>query len=232
MHHKYYFNKKKINQAIFNKKLNWFFDIKSILYQNLEKNKAKEYARQICSDYKNLKNNFNQKKIKIVKLNKFNLKKIKKKSGGKELADIVDTISKLKLSTYFDHFIIQGSVASYDFIFGWSDFDTLVILKDEILRDKTKLLKLRSKLINLYKKIRSFSRLQHHGLIFFTNFDLMNYLPGFLPPQALKHNFTLLSKSKIKFNMLNNSKENISAKLLIEKKKFHKEILKNIITML
>ena len=33
MLYKYYFSKSKINQEIFNKKLNWYYDIKSILYQ-------------------------------------------------------------------------------------------------------------------------------------------------------------------------------------------------------
>ena len=33
MLYKKYFNSNYLNQEIFNKKINWFFDIKSILYQ-------------------------------------------------------------------------------------------------------------------------------------------------------------------------------------------------------
>ena len=41
MHFEKYFGKKKIDQITFNKKLNWFFDIKSIIYKNYTKKKLK-----------------------------------------------------------------------------------------------------------------------------------------------------------------------------------------------
>ena len=43
------------------------------------------------------------------------------------------------MNKYFKHFLIQGSVATLDFIDGYSDFDTFVVIKDEILKDKKNL---------------------------------------------------------------------------------------------
>lgn len=225
MHYQRYFKKKKIDQIIFYKKINWFLDIKSILYKNYSKKIINDFGDELVKNYKNIKINFNTKKNLKKVILKNNLKKIKKKDN-KKIIDILFLIKKINLLNYFDYFIIQGSVASNDYINGWSDFDAMVVIKDDVLRDKKKLLKLREKLSKIYKKIRSFCRYQHHGFIFFTNRDLENYLNGYLPPQALKYNITLKSKKFIKFNIVKNKKMNISKNILIEKKKFYQTVLK------
>lgn len=117
-------------------------------------------------------------------------------------------------------------MASYDFINTWSDFDTLVVIKDEVLRDKIKLVQLRKKIKKLYKYVKQFSKLQHHGLIFYTNFDLKNYLSGYLPPEALKFNFSLIEKKFIEFQVCKNNKKNLSKRILFEKRDFFKNSLK------
>ena len=46
MHYKEFFNKTYYNnQEIFNKKLNWFFDIKNCIYSNYKKHKIKKDAK-------------------------------------------------------------------------------------------------------------------------------------------------------------------------------------------
>ena len=51
MHYKELFNKVHYgNQEIFNKKLNWYFDIKNILYQNQSKKKIIRYANQLIKE--------------------------------------------------------------------------------------------------------------------------------------------------------------------------------------
>ena len=51
MQHIHYFKKKKINQQIYNKKINWFFDIKSIIYGKNKKKNILNFAKQISNDY-------------------------------------------------------------------------------------------------------------------------------------------------------------------------------------
>ena len=100
------------------------------------------------------------------------------------------------------------------------------LIKDEILADKKKILILRKKLFGLYNKIKSYSKLQHHGLIFYTSKDLNNYLKGYLPPEALKFNFCLTKQKVINLKVLRENKINISKKLLKEKNIFYKNLLK------
>ena len=64
MHYKEFFNKTYYNnQEIFNKKLNWFFDIKNCIYSNYKKHKIKKDAKQIIKEYKSLKNKRIKKKV-------------------------------------------------------------------------------------------------------------------------------------------------------------------------
>lgn len=227
MHFERYFEKKKINQVILNRKINWFFDIKSILYKNYKQSQIQKFAKQIVVNSFNLSNDFENIKKKKIYLKKINYQKIKKKSGGSEITEIINLIKKENLLDYFDHFIVQGSIASYDFIKNWSDFDTLVVIKDDVLKDKKKLVRLRIKLKKIYKKIVKFSKFQHHGLIIYTNLDLKNYLSGYLPPEALKFNFTLINKKFIEFKIPKKKILNISKKILKEKKTFYEAVLKN-----
>ena len=231
MHFEKYFGKKKIDQITFNKKLNWFFDIKSIIYKNYTKKKVKILAKELVANFqdlqkKNKKKKFNYYKKKVVRLKNIDFKKLNKIDGGAKVKEIVSSLKNNDILNYFDQFIIQGSVASYDLIKNWSDFDTLVIIKNTILVDEIKLLKLRLKLKKLYKLILKFSKFQHHGLIIYTNLDLENYLPGYFPPQALKYNFSL-KKDKIIFYISKHSKKNISKNILNDKKLFLKKVLKN-----
>ena len=75
MHYKKLFNKKYYNnQEIFNKKLNWFFDIKNCIYSKSKKYKIKNDANQIIAEYKSLKNRNIKKKIQLSKQKKLILK--------------------------------------------------------------------------------------------------------------------------------------------------------------
>ena len=53
----------------------------------------------------------------------------------------------------------------------------------------------------MYKIFFSITKLQHHGLIMFTEFDLKNYQSSYLPLQAFKKNLNLLNNNKITFKI-------------------------------
>ena len=63
MHFEKYFGKKKIDQITFNKKLNWFFDIKSIIYKNYTKKKVKILAKELVANFQDLQKKNKKKKI-------------------------------------------------------------------------------------------------------------------------------------------------------------------------
>ena len=227
MQYIHYFKNKKINQQIYNKKINWFFDIKSIIYRKYKKKTILNFASQISNDYHLLSKTKNTKKNKLNKKISTHKLIIRNYSKNKKIIKIIKSVYKLRMNKYFKHFLIQGSVASRDYINGYSDFDTFVVIKNEILSDKKKILELRVKLSKLYENIISFSKLQHHGLIFYTEYDLQNYLKGFLPLQALRKNINLFQSEKINFKLTTDKKVNLSKKILIERKKFLEDSIKS-----
>ena len=55
MQYIHYFRNKNFNQVIFNRKVNWFFDIKTIHYQNHKKKILSNFASQLSKEYYLLK---------------------------------------------------------------------------------------------------------------------------------------------------------------------------------
>lgn len=225
-----YFKKNKVNQLILNRKINWFFDIKSIIYNKIDNKLIKKYANQINYDFailkkkninqsNNIRKSFLSKKIKFSKFIK-NDKNFKKK-----IINLIRLITKAKSENYLKHFIVHGSIASEDYVKNWSDFDTFVVIKDDTLKDVKKIIKLRKILKKIYLKILNFSKFQHHGLIFYTESDLKNYLSGYLPKEAMDKNFNIFRNEKVTF-FQNKKKNNISLEYIKKRKNFLKLAVK------
>ena len=232
MHYKELFNKQYYNnQEIFNKKLNWFFDIKNCIYSESKKYKIRNDANQIIEEYKSLKNRNIKKKNIIIKTKKINLKKFLKKNNqifNKQILNSLDFLMKNKLEKFFKHFLIQGSFATKDYVEGWSDFDTFVVLKKEIFSDSNNLIKLRNILKKFYKFIIKFSHFQHHGLIIYTEYDLQNYKHGFLPKEAInKKSLSLFDTTNILIKKQVAKKRSLSKKILLERLNYIKKGIKN-----
>ena len=233
MLYKKYFSKKKLSQEIFNKKLNWYFDKKSILYQK-KNNFLKEsftQAKILKKDYLSLK--INKSKIKtysrrVIYTKKINWEKFvnsKDKKFKKSFKEIFDFLYKKNIKNYNKFFLIHGSISSNDYIKRWSDLDTFVVLHEEVLFNEKKIIELRKILKVFYKKLIKICRFQHHGLIIYTEKDLQNYLNGFLPMEALEKNLDILQNSKIQVNILKKNK-NLSLISLKERLKYLKNGIK------
>ena len=97
MHYKDFFNKAHYNnQEIFNKKLNWFFDIKNCIYSNFKKEKVEKDAKQLIGEFKSLKNKkINKKKI-YIKTKKINFKKFLKPNNKKFNTKVIKSLNYLK----------------------------------------------------------------------------------------------------------------------------------------
>ena len=212
-----YKKKYPINSINFNKKLNWFFDIKYIVFRELEERIVKDQAIQLSNEYRILISKGKIKKNNYSKI--IETKKIKKKDflqNSKNRNKIINSINFLKknnLDKYFKHFLLQGSISNNDFIDGWSDLDSFVVIKDETLLDYKKILIVQKLLKKFYNLVLKFSWFQHHGIITFTEFDLINYKKGFLPPEALIENINIFRDEHIVFKRENDSK-NISKEIL------------------
>ena len=232
MHYSNLFNKVYYdNQQVFNKKLNWYFDIKNILFRNDSNRIITKNTNQIVKEYSSLKD------LKFKKEKKsFNPKKLEKKNFliqkdlifKKKIYTSINYLNKKKIEKFLKHFLIQGSLATNDYKKNWSDFDSIGVIKDEILKDPYKLLKLRNLLRSFYKKVIKFSKFQHHGIIFFTEYDLKNFLPGYLPIEALRGKSLSIIKPQIfTINKILIKKDNLSKKILLNRKYYIKKGIKN-----
>jgi|SRR3989344_2428111 len=89
-------------------------------------------------------------------------------------------------------FYIHGSIATNDYVKGWSDADTMLILKKEAFEKPNNLIELRDALYGLRRFYCEIDPLQHHGTMIITEFDLDYYPEVFLPIDALKRSKSLL----------------------------------------
>ena len=73
-----------------------------------------------------------------------------------------------------------------------------------------------------------FSKFQHHGIIFFTEYDLNNFLQGYLPIEALKgKSLSVIKPSVFVVSKLKNNNLNLSKKILLNRKFYLKKGVKD-----
>lgn len=193
------------NQVLLNKKINFFFDTKHIATSSL-----KEFKKNIFFFKEKTKPNYSRNKTRVIKLIPYSKKFINKKDLKylKPIKELKIYIQKNKLKDYLKYFLIHGSLADNTYIKGWSDVDTFVVIKNSVLKSNKKISQLKKKIKYLYKFFFEICPLQHHGLIFFTEYDLLNYSNNYLPLKALKTNINLLD-NKIKMKIKSCNDDNI-----------------------
>ncbi len=120
-----------------------------------------------------------------------------------KLADFART----KLAPYLRTFFIHGSLATMDFVPGFSDLDTLLVLKQEICINSQRLENLRQKIQAAKKMLRVVDPLEHHGFIF-SNEQNLNYYPQhYLPITVLRYAKVLGGTRSLTFNLRDSSEE-------------------------
>jgi MoaA/NifB/PqqE/SkfB family radical SAM enzyme len=93
-----------------------------------------------------------------------------------ELNDLV-----IDLQQYLSCFLLHGSLATLDYVYGSSDCDSLAILNRQTAVSPSALLELRAKnkvISNLFKEIDPF---QHHGIYVYTEQDMKYFPQTWLP---------------------------------------------------
>jgi hypothetical protein len=90
----------------------------------------------------------------------------------KEIVNSTDTLEDL---------IIHGSIADLNYIKGWSDFDSTAIIRCDVINDIQKMNELRDISMLLHEEILKIDPLQHHGIQFITDKDLLIYPETYLP---------------------------------------------------
>ena len=147
-----------------------------------------------------------------------NIKKINVKSNildendypDKYLSPVLELkkFSQKKLYEYVVDVHVHGSLATLDYVKGWSDFDTLVVIKKDTITDYTKILKLRNLMYVSRRYLYKIDPLQHHGHLIFTEYDFDYYCQTFFPIVLFKYSKSLLNNKKFEFKLRNCDEEN------------------------
>ena len=102
---------------------------------------------------------------------------------------MIDKLSSVKGDLFSA--IVHGSIATDEFI-NYSDFDGLIIIRDEVFKDQARLTHL-AKVIHESKEIMfEIDPFQHHGWFVLAENDLANFPIDYLPLEVLSHSKSLL----------------------------------------
>lgn len=104
----------------------------------------------------------------------------------KPLNGLKDYANK-NLRRHLAGFYLHGSLATKDYVKGWSDVDALCIVSKEVIEDAKALLELRDKLYKMRHFFCKIDPLQHHGSIMISEYDLENYCNAYFPIPVFKY---------------------------------------------
>jgi hypothetical protein len=89
-------------------------------------------------------------------------------------------------------FILHGSLATLDYVPGWSDFDSIAIIRDKTLEDPSEMIRLRAICQTIEHMIKNLDKHQHHGIHFIAEKDLLMYPDLYLPTSLFEQSVSLL----------------------------------------
>ena len=96
--------------------------------------------------------------------------------------------------------LVHGSFATGEEI-AYSDFDGLIIISKEALRNRRQLAETAYNLHELRKVMHLIDPFQHHGWFVLSEFDLENYPEWFLPTAVLHHSKSLIGNTRLEINV-------------------------------
>lgn len=110
---------------------------------------------------------------------------------------------------------VHGSLGTYEEI-TYSDFDALVILKDEVFESSTRLSRVARKLNRARRIMLDFDPLQHHGWFVFTEADLRYYCNSYFPVELYSHAKSLFNEKGLELS-ISSRKSNSETQKAFEK---------------
>jgi predicted nucleotidyltransferase len=118
-----------------------------------------------------------------IQTNPFSIKQYEKHKDYSYLSPLADIyeIVKNELSPFVDGFYLHGSLATMDYVKGWSDVDTFAVLSRETVTSLSSLLKLRPIFYKIHDLMKTIAPLQHHGVLVTTAIDFKSYDESILP---------------------------------------------------
>lgn len=94
-------------------------------------------------------------------------------------------------------YYIHGSIATLDYVKGWSDVDTLMIIKKDTIAKPKDLLRLRTYAYESTKYFYHIDPLQHHGHFVLTDIDLLYYPQSYFPLLLFDYSLSFFNNEEI-----------------------------------
>ena len=216
------------DQANLSQTLTWFLSKKSLHLDNEGDWVVGMVAKTIAHSYKSLKKTNIEVKPAYIDITLISQDALGEDADFLRPVRALSKFTKSELRVHVVDFLVHGSLATLDYIKGWSDFDTLVIIKGDTIADFVKLIEFRTKIIEAQKYLLDLDPLQHHGFIYCTEFDLEQYFSHCMPIEVLRESKSLLKSSTlaIQYNRSQNSAKNLfQSKLNMFKQAYEKGTL-------
>lgn len=163
--------------------------------------KSVNFAAILSSLYQNFSSIKNTKAKPLKKPNcpEFSIRDYRKSDLEylKPLAELKGYANK-NLRQYLAGFYLHGSLATKDYIKGWSDVDTLAVISKETMENPKNLLELRNKMYRMRYYFYKIDPLQHHGSIVISEYDLSNYCQAYFPVPIFKYAKSFFKGDKIR----------------------------------
>ncbi len=187
-------NRGRIMRPIFKKINNTFFDsvleLGKIVYMNpdFKLKTSNDVYRTLADSVKFLRNNIDSVSPSLsattIVINKKYKSEDYKEKRFRPINQMCDFIKK-KLEPFIIDAYIHGSLSTMDFT-GYSDLDTLFIIKQAVMEDFQKIKLLENLFLESLKYLYNFDPFQHHGHFYLIESELKYYNQSYLPISAIE----------------------------------------------
>lgn len=174
--------------------LTWFLDPRSLTLDKEGAHRPAALASHIASGYRELGKPVSPAGEPVAKTGRpYDRSRYIAEDGEYRLkiAELLD-FAQARMAPHLTHFFLHGSLATVDYAKGWSDVDTLLVLRDETVTDGKKLLELRNLCVESWALFLRICPLQHHGFILTTQSELLRYPSHYMPPPVLEESLAVL----------------------------------------
>lgn len=112
----------------------------------------------------------------------------------------IENTTTKNISSFIHSIILHGSMATLDYVPGWSDVDIICILKSDKIHE---IAEYRNEFIALESYLYQIDRHQHHGIQYITDKDLLYYTDSFYPHNLLPEAKVLYGKNYLEIAVRN-----------------------------
>ncbi|MEK7500705.1 MAG: hypothetical protein AAB642_01095 [Patescibacteria group bacterium] len=130
-----------------------------------------------------------------------------------------------ELTPFVSYFFIHGSLATLDYVPGFSDLDTFVFVKKDTCGQPEKLKQFKDKLALAQNLLKEIDPNGHHGFLCCNEANLNHYCNAYMPIPVFRNAKILLGPKRIAFHLRDSQTEHEQvferfARILLDKKRF------------